>query len=102
MDAQTNDQLRHRLPFLPMPDLFVRTRGIATKEADDQIVIIEKVKNFNEFSKGNDPYGEHDFGAFDYKGEKIFWKIDDYSRGSKDDNPEGYRLILTILLAEEY
>jgi hypothetical protein len=23
----------------------------------------------------NDPHGEHDFGAFDHAGERIFWKI---------------------------
>jgi hypothetical protein len=54
------------------------------------------VKEFNTFTEGNDPWHEHDFGSFDYKGEKIFWKIDDY------EGNEGYELVMTIMLAEEY
>ena len=55
-----------------------------------------KVKNFDDFNESNDPYGEHDFGSFNHKGEEIFWKIDDY------EGMEGYNLVLTIMLAEEY
>lgn len=42
--------------------------------------ILAKVRNFNNFTKDNDPYGEHDFGSFDYNGEKIYWKIDYYDK----------------------
>jgi hypothetical protein len=27
----------------------------------------------------NDPHGEHDFGAFEHEGQRIFWKIDYYA-----------------------
>jgi hypothetical protein len=55
-----------------------------------------KVKNFDDFNEDNDPYGEHDFGSFNHKGEEIFWKIDDY------EGEEGWNLVLTVMLAEEY
>ena len=54
--------------------------GIAAMSSEDKANIISMVQNFNDFNEGNDPYKEHDFGAFDYKGNKIFWKIDYYDR----------------------
>lgn len=35
-------------------------------------------------------------GAFEYQGQKMFWKIDDYG------GTDGYHLVLTIMFAEEY
>lgn len=63
---------------------------------------------FDTFTADNDPYGEHDFGAFDAGGEKIFWKIDYYDARDPDlgaDNPadpETTERALTIMLASEY
>jgi len=81
------------------------TRGIAARE--DAAAIIEKVKTFEAFNADNDPYGEHDFGAFDHGGDKIFWKIDAYDAnlrwGSPDPaDPALTTRALTIMLAEEY
>jgi len=46
------------------------------------------VRSFAEFSLDNDPYGEHDFGAFTVGEETLCWKIDYYDLsldfGSKD------------------
>jgi len=69
--------------------------------------IIGKVRNFNNFNENNDPYGEHDFGAFDYQGKKIFFKIDNYDTDflflSPDvTNPRVTNKVLTVMLAEEY
>ena len=70
-------------------------------------VVASKVREFNDFEPGNDPYGEHDFGAFDYEGTKIFWKIDYYDNklelGSPDpaDSSKTTR-VLTIMTASEY
>ena len=63
---------------------------------DDLPSILTKVKEFNEFTEDNDPWREHDFGAFEHKGEKLFFKIDDYNGN------EGYDLVLTVMLASEY
>ena len=62
---------------------------------------------FNEFSNDNDPHSEHDFGAFELEGQKVFWKIDYYSRDLKagSENPADPMQtcrMLTIMLAEDY
>jgi Protein of unknown function (DUF3768) len=56
-----------------------QTQGISALPQHDQSAIREKVELFDDFTPDNDPYGEHDFGAFDHEGEKIFWKIDYYA-----------------------
>jgi len=73
----------------------------------DQTKIYHLVQSFDDFTEANDPYDEHDFGAFTYKEQKIFWKIDCYDRnyemGSEDPtDPSVTRRVLTIMLAEEY
>ncbi|MCQ2740708.1 MAG: DUF3768 domain-containing protein [Alphaproteobacteria bacterium] len=62
---------------------------------------------FSDFNEENDPYGEHDFGSFTYKNDKIYWKIDYYDLNceylSEDpSNPNVTNRILTVMLAEEY
>ena len=100
MDKETNDALRQSIPNIAPPNLLVITRGIADLGSKAVAEILVKVKEFNDFNEDNDPWGEHDFGSFLYQseetGKKIFWKIDDYA------GQEGYNLVLTILLAEEY
>ena len=83
------------------------TCGIRTKTHDEIAEILEKVRSFNNFTTANDPYGEHDFGSFNYKGQKIFWKIDYYDKNMQylsEDPTDVYKTIrvITILLAEEY
>lgn len=83
------------------------TNGIRSKSTNDVSAILARVRNFNNFTKGNDPYGEHDFGSFDYKGDKIFFKIDYYDENLKyaSENPADTsktKRVMTIMLAEEY
>mgnify|MGYP004454153607 CR=1 FL=1 len=83
------------------------TTGIATMSSEDKANIISLVQNFNDFNEGNDPYKEHDFGSFDYKGEKILWKIDYYDLNNQyhsenPANPDITNRVLTILLSCEY
>ena len=94
--AKRNDVLRRNIPCVSPPNLLVLTRGVATLGEAEISEILNKVKKFDKFTKGNDPWGEHDFGALEHNGRKFFWKIDDYG------GHEGYNLILTIMLAEEY
>jgi hypothetical protein len=96
MNAQTNDQLRQKIPYILPPDILVVTAGIASLGQDEVGEILRKVKDFNSFNPDNDPYQEHDFGLFDHNGDKIYWKIDDYN------GQYGYNLLLTVMLAEEY
>lgn len=109
--AAQNDAFRQLViasGSLPYGGMCVVTRGIAALSENVMLEIVAKVRNFSDFSKDNDPYGEHDFGAFDQNGVgKIFWKIDyyglDYQSGSEDPtNPTLTRRVLTIMLAEEY
>jgi Protein of unknown function (DUF3768) len=56
-----------------------RTQGITALPPLVQSAIREKVELFDSFTEDNDPHGEHDFGAFEHAGQRIFWKIDTYS-----------------------
>ncbi len=47
------------------------TDGIFAFDGDDRDAILERVRMFDAFTEHNDPHGEHDFGAFDFKGERI-------------------------------
>lgn len=83
------------------------TQGISEMDTEDQAEIFRRVAAFDDFTEDNDPYGEHDFGAFDFKDERIFWKIDYYNRdltgGSEDPaSTEKTVRVLTIMLACEY
>lgn len=84
-----------------------QTEGIEALPLATQSAIRERVETFSDFTQDNDPYGEHDFGAFDHQGMRIFWKIDYYDRaftgGSEDpSDPAQTTRVLTIMLAEEY
>ena len=94
--AKRNDLLRRSIPCVSLPNLVVLTKGVVSLGQAEISQILSKVKEFDSFTKGNDPWGEHDFGAFEHNGRKFFWKIDDYG------GHEGYNLILTVTLVEEY
>lgn len=68
--AEINDKIRQR------PQMWVFTRGVRSLPGEKIEQIIKLVKEFNTFNEDNDPYGEHDFGAFDFEGTKYFWKIE--------------------------
>ena len=81
--------------------------GIAAMSSEDKANIVSLVQNFDNFNESNDPYGEHDFGSFDYKDEKILWKIDYYDLNNQymsenPANPDVTNRVLTIMTAYEY
>ena len=101
--ALQNDDFRKHLS----KGTLVLTQGIRSNTSEDIQAIINQVRTFDKFDENNDPYNEHDFGAFDYKGKKVFWKIDNYDRKflylSPDVcNPKLTNKVLTIMYAEEY
>ena len=66
--------------------------------------VITRVREYNDFSEDNDPYGEHDFGSFELQGQKVFWKLSCYGdpkQGINQLDPRCER-VLTIMLAEEW
>jgi hypothetical protein len=81
------------------------TRGILDR--DDANEIVKKVQRFDAFNNDNDPYREHDFGAFEMGRDSIFWKMDYYAKDLESASPDPSDAtvttrVLTILLAEEY
>ena len=85
----------------------VLTRGIRALSKTEVAEIMLKVSKFNDFTVANDPYEEHDYGAFEYHGKKICWKIDYYDKNYEysSKNPADVtktNRVLTIMLADEY
>ncbi|AXG70585.1 hypothetical protein KORDIASMS9_02825 [Kordia sp. SMS9] len=83
------------------------TPGISEMPILEQFKITMAVRNFNNFNKDNDPYGEHDMGSFKHNAESIFWKIDcydlNYEYGSEDPSDlSKTRRVLTVMCAHEY
>lgn len=102
--ALLNDDMRKLIPMVGQTAL---TAGINSLDFSDQGDILEKVRDFSDFSEENNPWGERDFGSFDHKGNKIFWKIDyyglDMQTGSENPaDPSKTKRVLTIMLAKEY
>lgn len=83
------------------------TEGVRALGDEFESACVERVQKHRRFAEGNDPYSEHDFGAFKVNRRKCFWKIDYYDLrmkwGSEDPaDPAQTTRVLTILLAEEY
>lgn len=83
------------------------TPGVNALSEADKYALMQQVKQFNDFSEANDPHGEHDFGAIDYKGVRYFWKIDYYDQSLKHGSPNPADAavtcrVLTVMQASEY
>jgi hypothetical protein len=81
--------------------------GVAALGSGFLAAAVDATCNFADFTADNDPYGEHDFGAFEMDGQRVFWKIDYYDQtitaGSPDAaDPSLTKRVLTIMLASEY
>lgn len=113
--ARLNDHFRHWIICLLLanrPEAAERlgrvviTSGI--EELGSHVVsILAEVGRFADFDAANDPFHEHDFGAFAYLQQRIFWKIDYYAPdlqcGSEDPSDRVCTVrVLTVMLAEEY
>jgi len=112
--AVLNDRLRAS-PNNNLLGRIVMTQGIQAMIEDsnaspfwfDQGNLLRIVRDYSDFTGDNDPYGQRDFGIFDWKETRCYWKIDYYDQalvyGSDDpaDPSVTYR-ILTILRADEY
>jgi len=98
-----NDQLRQQLTT----GVAVITPGVAAlgQEAVDRIA--KTIAVFDDFCHANDPYEEHDFGAFEVDGHKLFFKIDYYDPSLTCHSPDpadaaATKRVITIMLADEY
>lgn len=67
--------------------------------------LLQAIRDYDEFTEKNDPYGEHDFGSLEWHGHKIFWKIDYYNNllsCYEDPLSATCRRVMTVMLAGEY
>src|ERR1700726_4154798 len=101
--AALNDELRRDFA----EGMAVMTPGIAALGPEAVERIVKTIAVFDDFCHANDPYEEHDFGAFDADGHRIFFKIDYYDEKltyhSPDPaDPSVTKRVITIMLAEEY
>lgn len=101
--AALNDLARQTFMFCRV----VLSQGLMSLEEHDLQEVISLVRSFTDFTKDNDPYGEHDFGMVEHRGSKYFWKFDYYDTnmvfGSSDpcDTSQTIR-VLTVFLSDEY
>ena len=98
-----NDQLRRTF----QGGKVMMTSGINGLPDDVKARILAKLRIFDAFSTANDPHHEHNFGAFEESGHKVFFKLDYYDPamqfGSEDPaDPSKTSRVPTIMLAEEY
>ncbi len=68
---------------------------------------LQRVRTFTDFTKDNDPYGEHDCAVFEIDGQRFMFKIDYFDKsmeyGSEDPaDPEETTRVLTIMMPSDY
>ena len=98
-----NDELRQHLTG----GRAMITPGIAALGPAAVARLVKTIAVFDDFCQANDPYGEHDFGAFEAEGHTIFFKIDYFDTALAYHSPDPAdpavtERVLTIMLAEEY
>lgn len=109
--TSTTDRIRALNDALRQGDTslgkIVLTSGVQALVNEFVETALKAVAAFSDFSPDNDPYGEHDFGAVEVDGEKLFFKIDYYDptltmHASDPSDPKVTHRVLTIMLASEY
>ena len=101
--AKLNDRFRQSF----IGGLIVTTPGVRDLSHSTRASVLAAVRGFDDFSKDNDPYSEHDFGAFEVDGDKYFWKIDYYDSTYERSSPDPLdlsvtRRVMTVMRADEY
>ena len=98
-----NDELRQHL----LGGGAVMTPGIAALGSEAVSRLIKTISVFDDFCTANDPHEEHDFGALEFDGSQVIFKIDYYDKDLQyhSPNPADPTVTereITIMLAEEY
>jgi hypothetical protein len=98
-----NDALRQNF----QQGTVVMTPGVAALGAEAVARIVKTIAVYDDFCHANDPFEEHDFGAFEADGHTIFFKIDYFDKALTAHSPDPTdplvtERVITIMLAEEY
>lgn len=98
-----NDILRRSLSG----GVLMLTAGVIALGRERQQAILDAIAAYDAFTPDNDPRGEHDFGALEVAGERVFFKIDYFDRALKGHSPDPAdssltTRMLTVMLAGEY
>ena len=104
--AELNDNLRKNL-FTPGQNQVFISHAVNSLPYLERARLLDKVQNFNNFNKSNDPYKEHDFARIEHRGINYCFKIDYYNRDmdAGSENPADETIttrVLTIMRADEY
>jgi hypothetical protein len=99
--------LNDRLRRLQLGGRIMLTRGVVELGPEKVQEALQLVAHFDTFDLANDPYGERDFGAVQFDGQRMFWKIDyldpTLTVGADDPADETTCVrVLTVMLASEY
>ena len=83
------------------------TTGISALGPQFLEAALVAVAAFDGFDAGDNPYGEHDFGALTVLGERLLWKVDYYNAGMSGGSPDPAdpsvtTRVLTVMLAHEW
>lgn len=104
MIAQLNDQFRRGDRTLGE---YNSTASVASLPPDQLAALTRAIAAFDNFTKDNDPYGEHDLGIVELNGDRYMWKIDYYDinfqyRSHDPADPRLTKRVMTIMLSSEY
>ncbi len=101
--ALQNDVFRILGSNAGLPGKVMATPSV--QNSPDWVAILHALKTFDHFQVENDPYHQHDFGAFEVGGTMYFFKIDYYDLkmeyGVDPLKEEPFR-VMTIMRADEY
>lgn len=98
-----NDQLRQTLTG----GRAVITPGIAALGPEAVARLVQTIAVFDDFCHATDPHEEHDFGAFDFDGTMVAFKIDYYDKSLNFHSPNAAdpavtERVITIMRADDY
>ena len=108
--AKLNDELRKQIitnEWKKTKNKIVQTPGISSYNQNDMQKVLAGVAYFGNFTNDNNPHKEKDLGTFNFKKEKIMWKIDYYDNDMKYHSPDKSDpnktvRVLTIMKSKEY
>lgn len=99
-------ELNDRLRRTGIGGTIVLTRAVAGLDEPDLKDLLKLIRDFDDFNRGNDPWGEHDFGEVVLNGIRFFWKLDSYDLNLEWASPDPTddavtRRVLTIMTGED-